>query len=162
MLSIRMQRRGRKGFATYRVVVQDSRQSPDSGKVVASLGSYDPHAKTTSLVKEKAEFYLEHGAQPSDRVVKLFVSEGIKLPKWVTPPAQQKRTTRTPDKLRKNRPAEPEAEKAPEEAPAEAAKPEAPEVETPETEVKTPAEETPTTEDTSEPANSADEAKDKN
>jgi small subunit ribosomal protein S16 len=106
MLSIRMQRRGRKGHATYRVVVQDSRQSPDSGKFVALLGSYDPHTKAVSLTKDKAQFYLDHGAQPSDRVVKLFTSEGVKLPKWVKEPTKQERTTRNPDKLRKNRPAE--------------------------------------------------------
>lgn len=121
MLSIRMQRRGRKGHSTYRVVVQDSRQSPDSGKFVALLGSYDPHTKTTTLTKDKAEFYLTHGAQPSDRVVKLFKSEGITLPKWVKEPTKQERTTRNPEKLRKNRPAEPEAEAAPEEPVAETA-----------------------------------------
>ena len=113
MLSIRMQRRGRKGHATYRVVVQDSRQSPDSGKFVALLGSYDPHTKTTTLTKDKAEFYLTHGAQPSDRVVKLFKSEGVKIPKWVKEPTKQERMTRNPEKLRKNRPAE--AEPKPEE-----------------------------------------------
>lgn len=101
-----MQRLGRKGHPTYRVVVQDSRQTPTSGKYVAMLGSYDPHTKANTLVKEKAQFYLDHGAQPSDRVVKLFASEGIKLPKWVNEPTKQERTTRNPEKLRKNQPAE--------------------------------------------------------
>ncbi len=72
MLAIRMQRTGRKGHAMFRVVVQDSRQTPTSGKVVARLGSYDPHAKTVVLDKEKAAFYLEHGAQPSGRAVRLL------------------------------------------------------------------------------------------
>ncbi len=133
MLSIRMQRRGRKGHATYRIVVQDSRQAPTSGKVVAHLGHYDPHAKTNSLLKDKAQFYLDHGAQPTDRVVVLFKNEGIKLPDWVQTSARQQRTTRNPDKLRKNRPAEeaPAVEEpateseAPEEAPAEATEAEA-------------------------------------
>ena len=62
MLTIRMQRLGRKGHPTYRVVVQDVRQTPTSGKYVAMLGSYDPHAKTTTLARDKAEFYLSHGA----------------------------------------------------------------------------------------------------
>jgi ribosomal protein S16 len=61
MLVIRMQRTGRKGHAQFRVVVQDSRVTPTSGKVVAALGSYDPHAKTNTLNKEKAEFYLTQG-----------------------------------------------------------------------------------------------------
>ena len=107
MLAIRMQRLGRKGHPTYRVVVQDSRQTPSSHKVVATIGSYDPHSKTTTLVKEKAEFYLSNGAQPSERVVELFKSEKVKLPDWVkTEKTKKTRTTRNPDKLRKNRPAE--------------------------------------------------------
>ena len=106
MLTIRMQRLGRKGHPTYRVVVQDVRQAPTSGKYVALLGSYDPHLKTTTLSKEKAEFYLTHGAQPSDRVVRLFTSEGIKIPKWVKKPAKQTSEIRNPEKLRRNRPAE--------------------------------------------------------
>src|ERR1700733_2947079 len=106
MLAIRMQRTGRKGHAMFRVVVQDSRRTPSSGKVVAQLGSYDPHAKVVSLKKDRAQFYLEHGAQPSDRVVRLFEQEGIKLPDWVQRSAAGKGAIRNPEKLRKNRPAE--------------------------------------------------------
>ena len=65
MLVIRMQRTGRKGHAQFRVVVQDSRRTPTSGRIVAALGNFDPHTKTANLDKEKASFYLEHGAQPS-------------------------------------------------------------------------------------------------
>lgn len=101
-----MQRLGRKGHPTYRVVVQDSRQAPTSGKFVALLGSYDPHTKTSTVVKEKAEFYLSHGAQPSDRVALLLQSEGIKLPSWVKVHKSATKTLRNPEKLRKNRPAE--------------------------------------------------------
>src|SRR5512146_3221676 len=98
MLAIRMQRTGRRGHAMFRVVVQDARRTPTSGKVVARLGSYDPHAKTVNLDKEKAAFYLEHGAQPSDRIVRLLKQEGVKLPKWVKLPADKKRTVRNPEK----------------------------------------------------------------
>lgn len=112
MLSIRMQRLGRKGHPTYRVVVQDSRQTPTSGKYIALLGSYDPHTKRSSLVKDKAEFYLNHGAQPSERVVALFKSEKITLPKWVKEPTPHSREIRNPEKLRKNQPEKPAEEKA--------------------------------------------------
>lgn len=125
MLSIRMQRTGRKGHAMFRVVVQESQLSPKSGKVVALLGSYDPHAKTTTLVKDKAEFYLKNGARPSERAARILQAEGIAMPAWFTKAAEKKRTTRNPEKLRKNQPkteAAP-AEEAPvaetEEAPAE-------------------------------------------
>jgi small subunit ribosomal protein S16 len=100
MLVIRMQRTGRKGHAMFRMVVQDSRLTPSSGKVVANLGSYDPHSKAVALDKDKATFYLEHGAQPSVRVARLLKSEGLTLPQWVTLPADKVRLVRTADKRR--------------------------------------------------------------
>lgn len=112
-----MQRLGRKGYPTYRVVVQDSRQAPTSGKYVAMLGNYNPHNKEANLAKDKAEFYLKNGAQPSDRVAALFKSEKITLPKWVKEPSQQKREIRNPEKLRKNQPEKPAEEKPAEEEP---------------------------------------------
>jgi small subunit ribosomal protein S16 len=121
MLAIRMQRTGRKGHAMFRVVVQDSRRTPSSGRVVAQLGSYDPHAKSVILDKEKASFYLQHGAQPSDRVARLMKSEGLDLPNWVILPADKQRTVRHADKRRSTTPAAPVEEAAPalEETPSE-------------------------------------------
>lgn len=119
MLAIRMQRTGRKGHAMFRVVVQESRLTPTSGKVVALLGSYDPHAKTTTLNKEKAEAFLKNGAQPSDRVASLLQSQGVKLPSWVTVNGEKAGKLRNPEKLRKNQPKEEPAAEA--EAPAEPA-----------------------------------------
>jgi small subunit ribosomal protein S16 len=89
MLVIRLQRVGRKGLAQFRVVVQDSRRTPTSGRVVALLGHYNPHSKETVINKEKTQFYLDNGAQPSERVVLLLKSEGVKLPKWVEVPSNQ-------------------------------------------------------------------------
>jgi len=132
MLTIRMQRTGRKGHAMFRVVVQDSRVTPTSGKIVAALGSYDPHAKTTTLDKEKAAIFLKNGAQPSERAAALLKSEGVKLPEWVEVDTKKAGKLKNPEKLRKNRPAEPEApaEEAPvaeaeAETPAEEPAPEA-------------------------------------
>ena len=125
MLVIRMQRIGRKGHAQFRIVVQDSRRTPTSGKIVAQVGTYDPHTKTVILNKERAEHYLTHGAQPSDRVIRALKAEGIKLPKWVQDSSEKTGKIRNPEKLRRNRP----AEEAPAEveAPAETAEePEAP------------------------------------
>jgi small subunit ribosomal protein S16 len=101
-----MQRTGRKGLPHYRFVVQDSRRTPSSGRVVNTLGSYNPHTKEVILNKEKAETYLSNGAQPSDRVSALFKKEGIKLPVWVNQPAEIKKSVRKPEKLRKNQPKE--------------------------------------------------------
>jgi small subunit ribosomal protein S16 len=160
MLVIRMQRTGRKGHAQFRVVVQDSRRTPTSGKIVAALGSYNPHSKQTTLDKEKAVFYLEHGAQPSERVARLLKSEGVKLPAWVELAGEKQRIVRNADKRRSTRPAEPveaapepaEADDAAEEAPAETAEPEAAEAEAPA------AEETSSEESASEEPVAAEEA----
>ena len=104
MLTIRMQRTGRKGHAQFIVVVQDSRQSPTSGKFVAHVGNYDPHTKTSNLVKDKIELYMKNGAQPSERAALLFKKEGIKLPDWVKVDNKKQGKLRNPEKLRKNQP----------------------------------------------------------
>ncbi|MBX4201665.1 30S ribosomal protein S16 [Candidatus Saccharibacteria bacterium] len=155
MLAIRLQRTGRSGHTQFRVIVQDSHFSPTRGRVVAYLGNYDPHTKTANIDGEKASQYLTNGAQPSDRVARLFQKEGIKLPNWVKLEEQQTGSTRNPEKRRSTRPAEPEAQanEAPtEEAPAteetlavEEATPETPAEETAPQE--TPAEETPSIEE---------------
>jgi small subunit ribosomal protein S16 len=102
MLAIRLQRTGRKGHAMFRVVVQDSRRTPTSGKIVAQLGTYDPHAKTVTLDGEKASFYLSNGAQPSPRVTRLLQGEGVQLPSWVATSGEKSGAIRNPDKLRRN------------------------------------------------------------
>lgn len=117
MLAIRLQRTGRKGYAQYRVIVQEAHRTPTSGRVVAYLGSYDPHAKTVNLKKDDAQKFLDNGAQPSERVAGLLKSEGVKLPKWVKFSDPKERTTRNPEKLRKSQPEKP-AEEAPVEAEA--------------------------------------------
>ncbi len=127
MLVIRLQRTGRKGHAQFRIVVQDSRRTPTSGSIVAQIGTYDPHTKTVTVDKERAEHYVGHGAQPSERVVALLAKEGIKLPTWVKQPVKQTGKIRNPEKLRRNQPAEPKEEApVPEVAPAETAVEETP------------------------------------
>ncbi len=153
MLAIRMQRTGRKGHAQFRVIVQDSHFHPTRGRVVAYLGSYNPHSKTTQLDKDLAAKYLGSGAQPSERVARLLKSEGVKLPDWVKISEPKERAIRNPEKLRRNRPAEeaaPEASVA-DETPAETAE-EPVAAEEPAAE-EAPAEaETPATEDAETPA----------
>ncbi|MDQ3123081.1 MAG: 30S ribosomal protein S16 [bacterium] len=112
-----MQRTGRKGHAQFRLVVQESRRSPKSGNIVVALGSYDPHSKVVNVDKDKASFYLEHGAQPSTRVAVLLQKEGVKLPKWVNIEQFKQRAIKNTDKLRRNRPAEEPKAEVKEEAP---------------------------------------------
>ena len=111
MLAIRMQRNGRTHYPTFRLVVQESQRHPLSGRVVAEVGNYNPETKKTTLDKEKVEFYLKNGAQPSSRVAFIFKKEGIKLPEWYKEAALKTKKAKHADKLRKNQPKE-EAEEA--------------------------------------------------
>lgn len=107
MLAIRLQRLGRKGFPVYRLAVQESQRHPSSGRVVAYVGSYNPHTKEANIQVEIAQKYLDNGAQPTPRIVKLLKDAGVKLPKWVKEPASDKqKAIRNAEKLRKNQPKE--------------------------------------------------------
>ena len=114
MLAIRMQRKGRAHYPTYRIVVQESQRHPLSGRVVAEVGNYNPATKALTLDKEAVEKYLSNGAQPSSRVAFILKKNGVKLPKWYKEPAQKKAVAKHADKLRKNQPKEePVAEEQP-------------------------------------------------
>jgi small subunit ribosomal protein S16 len=120
MLAIRLQRVGRKGYATYRIVVQESQRHPSSGRVVAFVGIYNPHTKESKVQVELAQKYLDNGAQPTPRVVKLLATAGAKLPNWVKTADVKSGVIRNAEKLRKNQPKEEVVEAAEvEEAPAE-------------------------------------------
>ena len=106
MLAIRLQRNGRKGTPLYRIVVQEAQRHPLSGRIVAQVGSYNPHTKATVLDKEKAQKYLDNGAQPSTRVVRILKEQGVKLPKWIVEAPKKSAKVKRADKLRKNQPKE--------------------------------------------------------
>lgn len=128
MLAIRLQRTGRKSAPNYRMVVQDAHRTPSSGKIVTSLGEYNPHSKSLNIDTEKAAYYLSNGAQPSGRVAMLLEKEGVKLPSWVKKTSKKESAVKNVEKLRRTRPVEEVAEEAApaEEAAAETAEAEAP------------------------------------
>lgn len=105
MLTIRLQRTGRSGHSQFRLVAQDSRFSPKRGRVVAYLGSYNPHTKQVTVDAEKVSRYLENGAQPSETAAKLLQKQGVKLPGWFKASQSKERAVRNPDKRRSTRPA---------------------------------------------------------
>lgn len=131
MLAIRLQRVGRSGYPTYRLAVQEAQRHPSSGRVIAYVGSYNPHTKATNLNTEKIELYLSNGAQPTPRVVRLLKDAKIKLPSWVKVADKKHGVIRHSEKLRKNRLVEEVVEETPvevveevvTEAPAEEAAP---------------------------------------
>ena len=120
MLAIRMQRNGRTHLPVYRIIVQESQRHPLSGRVVAEAGSYNPETKNLTLDKERVEFYLKNGAQPSSRVAFIFEKNGVKLPSWYKKAPAKNVKAKHADKLRKNQPKEAPAETPAEETTAEA------------------------------------------
>lgn len=107
MLAIRLQRIGRKGYPVYRIAVQESQRHPSSGRVVAYVGSYNPHTKEVNIQNDVAQKYLDTGAQPTPRVAKLLKQSGVKLPSWVKDvDVTKQKTIKNAEKLRKNQPKE--------------------------------------------------------
>jgi small subunit ribosomal protein S16 len=87
MLKIRLARVGKKKQPTYRVVVADAR-APRDGKYVEIIGQYNPRTEPNTFVidEEKARDWLRKGAQPTERIHKLFATVGILEPLVFAPP----------------------------------------------------------------------------
>lgn len=79
---IRLQRHGRKGYAFYSIVIADSR-APRDGKFTEKLGTYNPNTDpaTVDLNFDRALYWVETGAQPTDTVRNILSREGVLLMK---------------------------------------------------------------------------------
>ncbi len=79
---IRLQRHGRKGYAFYSIVVADAR-APRDGKFTEKIGTYNPNTNpaTVDLNFERALYWAETGAEPTDTVRNIFSQEGVMLMK---------------------------------------------------------------------------------
>ena len=77
-----MQRRGRKSYAFYSIVIADVR-APRDGKFTEKIGTYNPNTNpaTVDLNFERALHWLECGAQPTDTVRNILSDEGVLLMK---------------------------------------------------------------------------------
>ena len=79
---IRLQRHGRKGYAFYHIVIADSR-APRDGKFIERIGSYNPNTNpaTIDLKFDRALYWLQVGAQPTDTTRNILSQEGVLLKK---------------------------------------------------------------------------------
>jgi small subunit ribosomal protein S16 len=80
-LKIRLARAGTKKRPFYRIVLADSR-SPRDGKFIERLGSYDPmlpqeHKARITLHEERIKHWLSVGAQPTERLQRIFANAGL-------------------------------------------------------------------------------------
>lgn len=79
---IRLQRGGRKSYAFYSIVIADAR-APRDGKFTEKIGTYNPNTNpaTVDLNFERALYWVEVGAQPTDTVRTILSREGVYLMK---------------------------------------------------------------------------------
>lgn len=82
---MRLQRRGKKNYATYRVVVAE-RGAPVKGRTVADLGHYNPHTDVFNVASDKVARWLSQGVVPSATVHNLLIEhkviKGEKVKSW--------------------------------------------------------------------------------
>ncbi len=79
---IRLQRRGRKHYAFYSIVIADSR-APRDGKFVEKIGTYNPNTDpaTIDLNFERALYWVNNGATPTDTARNILSREGVYMMK---------------------------------------------------------------------------------
>ena len=79
---IRLQRHGRKGYAFYSIVIADVR-APRDGKFTEKIGTYNPNTNpaTVDLKFDRALYWVEVGAQPTDTVRNILSKEGVYMMK---------------------------------------------------------------------------------
>ncbi|OGI84102.1 30S ribosomal protein S16 [Candidatus Nomurabacteria bacterium RIFCSPLOWO2_01_FULL_36_10b] len=77
MLKIRLQRIGRRHDPKFRVIVTEASRGPKTGKFIEVVGSYDAKAGNTSLVSDRIKYWLSMGAQTSDTVHNILISQKV-------------------------------------------------------------------------------------
>ena len=79
---IRLARHGRKDYAFYSIVIADVR-APRDGKFTEKIGTYNPNTNpaTVDLKFDRALYWVEAGAQPTDTVRNILSGEGVYLMK---------------------------------------------------------------------------------
>jgi small subunit ribosomal protein S16 len=93
-LAIRLQRGGAKKRPHFRIVVADTR-SPRDGRFIETLGYYNPmvapdHPDRQKVKTERAKYWLDQGAKPSDRVRRILGQAEV-MPPFEPPKNQTKK-----------------------------------------------------------------------
>ncbi|MCD6114845.1 30S ribosomal protein S16 [bacterium] len=77
MLTIRFLRQGKKHQPFFKIVVVEKHRSPKSGKFVEEIGFYNPITKERRINKERVLYWIKTGADVSDSVYNLLITEKI-------------------------------------------------------------------------------------
>ncbi len=77
MLMIRFQRIGRTNDPAFRISVLEKERAAKAGAIVEQVGTYNPKTKALTLNAESIKAWIGKGAQPTDSVHNLLVSQGV-------------------------------------------------------------------------------------
>ncbi len=77
MLTIRLQRVGRKNDPSFRVILVESKRAAKTGNFNELLGSYDPRSDRVQLNAERIKYWIGVGATVSDTLHNLLISQKI-------------------------------------------------------------------------------------
>lgn len=70
-VKIRLRRVGKRNAPCHRIVVTDAR-FPRDGRFIENVGTYDPRRKVEQVELERVDYWLSHGAQPSETVAAII------------------------------------------------------------------------------------------
>lgn len=100
-VKIRLRRMGAKKQPTYRVVVAEEKKARN-GAFIENIGHYNPRTEppTIEIDEARALYWMQHGAQPSESVTRLFarhktmdklarVKKGESIEQVTAPPATE-------------------------------------------------------------------------
>lgn len=76
MLTIRLQRTGKKNQADFRIILTE-KESPVNKKFVEILGSYNPRKKSFQIKEERVKYWLGQRIELSETIHNLFVTKGL-------------------------------------------------------------------------------------
>ena len=81
-MKIRLARGGSKKRPFYRIVAADSRM-PRDGRYIERLGTYNPllpkdSEERVKMDMERVQHWLDHGAQPTDRIARMLEAAGVR------------------------------------------------------------------------------------
>lgn len=81
-MKIRLARGGSKKRPFYSIVAADSRM-PRDGRFIEKLGTYNPllpkdSEERVQMKMERVAYWLEQGAQPTDRVARMLEAAGVR------------------------------------------------------------------------------------
>jgi small subunit ribosomal protein S16 len=77
MLAIRLFRVGKKKQPSYKVVVTNKQNPPQGGQFIEQVGFYNPLTNEKTLKEDRIKYWLSVGAQTSDTVHNMLITEKI-------------------------------------------------------------------------------------